>query len=111
MHNELQALHINITWIISDLPLGKKPIGFKWVYNIKCHSNETIECYKARLVAKGYIQVEGIDFFDTYFPVAKLTSIRFLLATGICTNLMFLTLFYTVIWKKSTCFTSWNFFF
>jgi len=86
MDDELQALHHNNTWIITDLPPGKKPIGCKWVYKIKYHANGTIERYKARLVAKGYSQVEDIDFFDTSSPIAKLTTIILLLAISSSNN-------------------------
>jgi Reverse transcriptase (RNA-dependent DNA polymerase) len=50
------------------LPNGKKPVGCKWVYKIKYHSNDTIERYKAKLVAKGYIQTYEIDYEETFAP-------------------------------------------
>ncbi|BFG28600.1 hypothetical protein CerSpe_148740 [Prunus speciosa] len=80
MQYELAALEANHTWSLTPLPHGKKPIGCRWVYKIKCYSDGTIERYKARLVAKGYTQLEGIDYHDSFSPTAKMITVRCLLA-------------------------------
>lgn len=79
MHSELDALEANHTWTLVPLPLHQRPIGCKWVFKIKYHSDGTIERYKARLVAKGFTQREGIDYKETFAPVAKLITVRCLL--------------------------------
>nr|KYP62839.1 Retrovirus-related Pol polyprotein from transposon TNT 1-94 [Cajanus cajan]KYP62851.1 Retrovirus-related Pol polyprotein from transposon TNT 1-94 [Cajanus cajan] len=80
MNAEIQALESNHTWVLTELPLNKSSIGCRWVYKIKHRADGSIERYKARLVAKGYTQIEVQDYLDTFSPVAKLTTVRLLLA-------------------------------
>ena len=70
----------NHTWELVNLSPGNKPIGCKWIFKRKLQIDGTIDKYKARLVAKRYRQKEGLDFFDTYSPVTRITSIRRLIA-------------------------------
>ena len=77
---EYDALMENGTWRLEELPKGRKAIACKWVFKIKRQVDGSIERYKARLCAKGFSQVEGVDYSETFAPVAKLTSLRALLS-------------------------------
>ena len=76
MQIEYDAIMKNDTWSLVDLPVGKKAIGTKWVYKLKCKPDGSVDHYKVRLVAKGYAQEKGIDFEETFAPICCMTTIR-----------------------------------
>ncbi|CAL1392348.1 unnamed protein product [Linum trigynum] len=86
MDAEIAAQQANRTWDIVPRPPNKKIIGNRWVYAAKFHADSTLERHKARLVAKGFTQIYGIDFLYTYSPVAKLNSVKTLLAVAAAKN-------------------------
>lgn len=82
MNEELRMIEKNQTWELVDMPEHKKPIGVKWVYRTKLNVDGTINKHKARLVVKGYAHIFGVDFSETFAPVARLDTIRMLLAVA-----------------------------
>ncbi|WVY90881.1 hypothetical protein V8G54_036395 [Vigna mungo] len=80
MNEELKMIEKNHTWELVDRPGHKKSIGVKWVYRTKFNLDASVNKYNVRLVVKGYAHMFGVDFFETFAPVAKLDTIGLLLA-------------------------------
>src|SRR3954467_4788268 len=87
INSEIDSILQNHTWELVDLPPGCRPLGYKWIFKRKRKADGSIEKYKARLVIKDYSQREGLDYFDTYSPVTRITSIRMILAITALRNL------------------------
>jgi hypothetical protein len=78
----LELLEANETWEVVERPNGANVVGSKWVFKLKCTETGDVDKYKARLIAQGFTQVPGIDYFNTFAPIAKLSSTRAILAVA-----------------------------
>ncbi|XP_059072468.1 retrovirus-related Pol polyprotein from transposon TNT 1-94 [Cryptomeria japonica] len=80
MDEEYQSIIKNDVWDLVPRPKGKSIVSSKWLFKIKHNADGNIEKYKARFVARGFSQKEGIDYEETFAPVARYTSIRTIIA-------------------------------
>ena len=80
MHDELLQFQWNDVWTLVPRPEGEHIIGTNWIFHNKTDEEGNVICNKARLVAQGYSQMEGVDYDETFAPVACMESIRILLA-------------------------------
>ncbi|KAL3634075.1 hypothetical protein CASFOL_021129 [Castilleja foliolosa] len=83
MQQEYNALLRNNTWTLTTLPKDAHLVGNKWVFKVKRNADGSIERHKARLVAQGYTQTAGFDFYETFSPVVKPTTIRIILTLAL----------------------------
>ncbi|CAK9816510.1 Retrovirus-related Pol polyprotein from transposon TNT 1-94 [Anthophora quadrimaculata] len=83
IREELDSLSNRNTWEVTELPKGRKCIGCKWVFKLKTNTEGKITRYKARLVAQGFSQKKGVDYSETYSPVANFSLIRLFLALAV----------------------------
>ncbi|KAL4383655.1 hypothetical protein GQ457_15G018400 [Hibiscus cannabinus] len=82
MRSEMDSMSDNQVWTLVEPPEGIKPIGCKWVFKKKTDMDGNVQTYKGRLVAKGFRQIHGVDYDETFSPVAMFKSIRILLAVA-----------------------------
>ncbi|GJV57429.1 retrotransposon protein, putative, ty1-copia subclass [Tanacetum coccineum] len=80
MNAEIQSMMDNMVWVLVDLPPGCKTVGSKWIFKKKTDMDGIVHTYKARLVAKGYTQLYGVDYEETFSPVADIRAIRILIS-------------------------------
>ncbi|KAL4348500.1 hypothetical protein GQ457_17G013830 [Hibiscus cannabinus] len=82
MRSEMDSMSENQVWTLVEPPEGIKPIGCKWVFKKKTDMDGNVQTYKGRLVAKGFRKIHGVDYDETFSPVAMFKSIRILLAVA-----------------------------
>ena len=86
MIEEMDALNGNDTWNLVHLPTGKKVIGCRWVFAVKVNPDGSVAQLKTQLVAKGYAQIYGVDYYDTFSPIAKMISVRLFISLAATHN-------------------------
>nr|GEX60149.1 hypothetical protein [Tanacetum cinerariifolium] len=80
MNVEMQSMKDNEVWVLVELPPNGKNVGSKWLFKKKTDMDGNVHIYKVRLMAKGYTQTPGIDYEETFSPVADIRAIRILIA-------------------------------
>jgi len=80
MIEELNTINRNNTWELTKLPASKKANDVKWIFKLKLKPNSEVEKHKARLVARGFMQKHGLYYFEVYAPVARLETMRLIIA-------------------------------
>src|SRR5680860_788669 len=80
MKSEMESMYENQVWTLVDLPNDRKAVENKWIFKRKTDADGNFTVYKARLVAKGFRQIQGVDYDETFSPVAMLKSVRIMLA-------------------------------
>ncbi|GJY17226.1 zinc finger, CCHC-type containing protein [Tanacetum coccineum] len=88
INDEMDSFMGDNTWVLANLSPGYKPLGCKWILNRKLKVDGTIKKFKARMVIQGFKQKSGIDYFDTYAPLARISTIRLLIAMTSIHNLI-----------------------
>ena len=82
MKSEMGYMYENKVWTLVDLPNDRQVMENKWIFKKKTDADGIVTMYKARLVAKGFRQVQGVDYDETFSPVAMLKSVRIMLAVA-----------------------------
>ena len=83
MRDEYESLTDNNTWTVKPLPTNQSVVGGKWVYDVKLNKDNEIKKFKARYVARGFSQISGVNYFETFAPTARLTSVRVLMQLSV----------------------------
>ena len=83
----MNSIHANGTWDLVELPKNRKALPCRWVFRLKRTIDSPSPKYKARIVAKGFRQEYGVHFDEVFFPVVKMTTLRFLLGVVAAENL------------------------
>ena len=75
MRSEMESMRDNRVWNLVDPPDGVRAIECKWIFKKKTDADENVHIYKERLIAKGFCQLQGVDYDETFSPIAMLKSI------------------------------------